>query len=142
MCVMHTMYCDCLLLQCDHVLQNISAPFICEVPPFKAILDQAIGMADFVFGNETEAAAFGKVEGWETTDVAEIALKIAESKAGAKKPTVVRTAPQIVMNVNRICLASTWLRQCLHLHRFDIHTHACRLLHRARMPQLLPRMAL
>lgn len=70
---------------------NISAPFICEVPPFKATLDQAIGMADFVFGNETEAAAFGKVEGWETTDVAEIALKIAQTKAGAKTPTVVIT---------------------------------------------------
>lgn len=71
-------------------MQNISAPFICEVPPFKATLDKAIGMADFVFGNETEAAAFGKVEGWESTDVAEIALKISQTKAGAKAPTVVR----------------------------------------------------
>lgn len=70
---------------------NISAPFICEVPPFKATLDKAIGMADFVFGNETEAAAFGKVEGWECTDVAEIALKISQTKAGAKAPTVVIT---------------------------------------------------
>lgn len=74
-------------------MQNISAPFICEVPPFKATLDKAIGMADFVFGNETEAAAFGKVEGWECTDVAEIALKISQTKAGAKAPTVVCPAP-------------------------------------------------
>jgi adenosine kinase len=71
-------------------LQNISAPFICEVPPFKATLDKALSMADFLFGNETEAAAFAKVEGWETTDVAEIALKISQTKADKKPLTVVR----------------------------------------------------
>lgn len=73
-------------------MQNISAPFICAVPPFKATLDKAIGMADFVFGNETEAAAFAESEGWETKDVSEIALKISQTKADKKNPTVVRTS--------------------------------------------------
>ena len=31
---------------------------------------------DFLFGNETEARAFAESEGWTTTDVAEIALKV------------------------------------------------------------------
>ena len=59
------------------MVQNISAPFICEVPPFKATLDKAIGMADFVFGNETEAEAFAEKQGLGTKDVKEIAKKIA-----------------------------------------------------------------
>jgi sugar/nucleoside kinase (ribokinase family) len=72
-----------------HVVQNISAPFICAVPPFKATLDKAIGMADFLFGNEIEAAAFAESEGWETTDVSEIALKISQRKKDKKNTTVV-----------------------------------------------------
>lgn len=53
-------------------------------------LDKAIGLADFLFGNETEAAAFADSEGWETKDVSEIALKISQTKADKKNPTVVR----------------------------------------------------
>lgn len=33
--------------------------------------------SDYVFGNETEAAAFAASSKWETTDVKEIARKIA-----------------------------------------------------------------
>lgn len=50
----------------------------------------AMEKADFLFGNETEAAAFAKSEGWETTDVEEIAKKISTAHAGAKGLTVVR----------------------------------------------------
>ena len=121
---------QCWWVHMDSVLQNISAPFICEVPPFKATLDQAIGMADFVFGNETEAAAFGKVEGWEATDIAEIALKIAETKAGAKKPTVVRNPSHTcrtqacVLSCHlhfsaRMCRLASFCRQC------RVCVHAC-----------------
>lgn len=84
-----------MVSQCGwDAVQNISAPFICAVPPFKMALDKAIGMADFLFGNETEAAAFAESEGWETKDVSEIALKISQTKAGKKNPTVVRTLAQ------------------------------------------------
>ena len=36
----------------------------------------AMPYMDFLFGNETEARAFAESEGWTTTDVAEIALKV------------------------------------------------------------------
>lgn len=79
--------------------QNISAPFICEVPPFKATLVKALSMADYLFGNETEAAAFAKSEGWETTDVAEIASKISTREGLKKELTVVRTPPACLIAV-------------------------------------------
>ncbi len=37
---------------------------------------EAMPYIDFLFGNETEARAFAESEGWTTTDVAEIALKV------------------------------------------------------------------
>jgi adenosine kinase len=46
------------------------------VPPFKKTLMDAMPYIDFLFGNETEAAAFAASEGWETQDVQEIALKV------------------------------------------------------------------
>jgi len=55
---------------------NLSAPFIVEVPPFKAAVDALLPHTDYLFGNESEAAAFGKVMGWEETTVAGIAKKI------------------------------------------------------------------
>lgn len=62
---------------------NLSAPFIMEVPPFKATLMKALPYVDFLFGNENEARTFAKSEGWSTEDVSEIALKV--SKHGGKK---------------------------------------------------------
>ena len=47
-----------------------------QVPPFKKTLMDAMPYMDFLFGNETEARAFAESEGWTTTDVAEIALKV------------------------------------------------------------------
>ena len=47
-----------------------------QVPPFKKTLMDAMPYMDFLFGNETEARAFAESEGWNTTDVAEIALKV------------------------------------------------------------------
>ena len=55
---------------------NLSAPFIMEVPPFKATLMKALPYVDFLFGNENEARTFAKSEGWNTEDVSEIALKV------------------------------------------------------------------
>lgn len=47
-----------------------------QVPPFKKTLMDAMPYVDFLFGNETEARAFAESEGWTTTDVAGIALKV------------------------------------------------------------------
>jgi sugar/nucleoside kinase (ribokinase family) len=46
------------------------------VPPFKQTLMNALPYVDFLFGNENEASEFAKSEKWETTDIAEIALKV------------------------------------------------------------------
>merc|ERR1711920_7920 len=71
---------------------NLSAPFLMEVPPFKATLDKLMPHVDFLFGNETEAATYAKVAGWSETDVPTIAKKLqALPKEGAKKRTVVIT---------------------------------------------------
>lgn len=68
---------------------NLSAPFIIQVPPFKAALDAALPHVDFLFANETEAATFGEVSGW-GTDVGTVALKIAAlPKACGTRPRVV-----------------------------------------------------
>lgn len=81
-------------------MQNLSAPFICEVPPFKAVLVAALKKADFLFGNETEAAVFAKTEGWETTDVAVIASKISKTYSSEKPLTVVRFTATLL---GRLC---------------------------------------
>lgn len=72
---------------------NLSAPFICQVPPFKAALTELLPLTEFLFGNENEARAFAESEGWATTDVAEIAAKAAAlpREAGARPRVVVFT---------------------------------------------------
>ncbi|KAF8064558.1 ADK1 [Scenedesmus sp. PABB004] len=88
---------------------NLSAPFIMQVPPFKAALLAALPYVDFLFGNENEAATFAESEGWETRDVAEIALRISRMpKAnGSRCRTVVITqgaAPTVVAAGGRATL--------------------------------------
>merc|ERR1719446_1218289 len=55
---------------------NLSAPFLMQVPPFKAVFVDAIPHADYLFGNETEARTWAETEGWETTDVSFIATRL------------------------------------------------------------------
>merc|ERR1712050_478138 len=71
---------------------NLSAPFLMEVPPFKATLMSLLPRVDFLFGNETEATTFAKTEGWSETDIPSIAKKLAAlPKEGSKPRTVVIT---------------------------------------------------
>jgi adenosine kinase len=66
---------------------NLSAPFVVEF--FKDPLMQAFPYADFVFGNETEAAKFGQVHGF-GDDVEQIALRMsALPKVNAARSRVV-----------------------------------------------------
>ncbi|ODV72645.1 adenosine kinase [Cyberlindnera jadinii NRRL Y-1542] len=63
---------------------NLSAPFIPEF--FKDVLDKSISFANYVIGNETEAAAYAKSHGLETEDLTEIAKYIAkEPRVNEKK---------------------------------------------------------
>lgn len=66
---------------------NLSAPFIVQF--FGAQLDQCMPYCDFVFANESEAAAYGVAKGY-GDDLNVIALKLAaEPKASGARPRVV-----------------------------------------------------
>lgn len=71
-------------------LLNLSAPFLVEF--FLDPLMAAVPYADFVFGNESEARAFGVAHGW-GDDVKTIALQLAKlpKNNGARSRTVVFT---------------------------------------------------
>lgn len=69
---------------------NISAPFIVQVPPFKQVLMDAMPYVDYLFGNETEAAALGDSEGWVGMPLDEVAKKLSRlPKANGCRPRVV-----------------------------------------------------
>merc|ERR1712224_779160 len=55
---------------------NLSAPFLMQVPPFKAVFVKSIPYVDFLFGNETEAMTWAETEGWETKDISFIATRL------------------------------------------------------------------
>lgn len=57
-------------------MMNLSAPFISQY--FKEPMMQAMPYVDIIFGNETEAATFATEQGFNTTDLHEIALKICQ----------------------------------------------------------------
>ncbi|KAF4531998.1 hypothetical protein B566_EDAN006543 [Ephemera danica] len=56
-------------------MMNLSAPFICQF--FKEPQMKAFPYVDILFGNETEALAFAEAQEFGTTNIKEIALKIA-----------------------------------------------------------------
>ena len=70
---------------------NLSAPFLCQF--FKDQMSSVLPFTDIVFGNETEAATYSEVNNLNTSDVAEIALKIAmlPKENGSKSRLVVIT---------------------------------------------------
>jgi len=68
---------------------NLSAPFIMQVPPFKAVLMKTLPNVDVLFGNETEAATFADTEGWEEKDVPSIAKRLAALPRNGDKPRTV-----------------------------------------------------
>mmetsp|Transcript_19904 Transcript_19904/g.69129 ORF Transcript_19904/g.69129 Transcript_19904/m.69129 type:complete len:340 (+) Transcript_19904:96-1115(+) len=79
---------------------NLSAPFLMQVPPFKAVFVDTMPYVDFLFGNETEAQTWAETEGWDTTDLEFIAMRLSLIPSAKKsKRTVVITqgcAPAIV----------------------------------------------
>jgi len=67
---------------------NLSAPFLCEF--FKDPMMEAFPYVDIVFGNETEAAKFGEIQGFDTKDIVEIALKAAAMpKKNSKRDRII-----------------------------------------------------
>lgn len=55
---------------------NLAAPFIVQVPPFRAVLEKLLPACDYLFGNETEAQAYAEAVGWDTKDVEFIATRL------------------------------------------------------------------
>merc|ERR1712226_1797629 len=70
---------------------NLSAPFLMQVPPFKAVFVETMPYVDFLFGNETEACTWAETEGWESTDLKFIAtrLSLIPSAKGTKRTVVI-----------------------------------------------------
>jgi adenosine kinase len=67
---------------------NLAAPFISQF--FFEPLSAAVPYCDYLFGNETEALAFAGSSKWETTNIKEIAEKIAAlPKANSKRERTV-----------------------------------------------------
>eukprot|EP00164_Ancoracysta_twista_P003653 GFYU01004892.1.p2 GENE.GFYU01004892.1~~GFYU01004892.1.p2 ORF type:complete len:359 (-),score=124.82 GFYU01004892.1:102-1121(-) len=77
--------------QCDNkktYMMNLSAPFLCEF--FKDQMMSVMPYVDVLFGNESEAEAFAKVHGFETTKMEEIVAKLAAlPKENADRPRLV-----------------------------------------------------
>merc|ERR1712124_31821 len=69
---------------------NLSAPFLMQVPPFKAVFVKTMPLVDILFGNETEARTWAETEGWDSTDVGFIAtrLSLIPSEKGKKRYVV------------------------------------------------------
>lgn len=71
---------------------NLSAPFLVQVPTFCQALKDLLPYVDFVFGNETEAATLADVMSWGTSDLEQIAIKLAQwDKVTVRPRTVVFT---------------------------------------------------
>merc|ERR1712224_373860 len=68
---------------------NLSAPFLMQVPPFKAVFVETMPYVDILFGNETEAATWAETEGWETTDIAFIATRLSLIPTAKSRPRTV-----------------------------------------------------
>jgi len=70
-------------------MMNLAAPFLIEVPFFYERMTAQIPYCDIIFCNESEAACFGKKNGW-GEDLTEVALKLAAwEKVNSSKPRTV-----------------------------------------------------
>merc|ERR1711976_657476 len=85
---------------------NLSAPFLMQVPPFKAFILESLPMVDFLFCNETEAATFAETEGWETKDLKFIATRLSlipMAKAGKRTVVITQGADPTIVCTNGQC---------------------------------------
>merc|ERR1719223_844949 len=82
---------------------NLSAPFLMQVPPFKAFILEILPMVDFLFCNETEAATFAETEGWETTDLSFIATRLSlvpMAKSGKRTVVITQGCEPTIVAIN------------------------------------------
>lgn len=82
---------------------NLSAPFLMQVPPFKAFILEILPMVDYLFCNETEAAMFAETEGWETTDISFIATRLSlipRAKGGKRIVVITQGCDPTIVALN------------------------------------------
>lgn len=94
---------------------NLAAPFLCQF--FKTQMETVLPYWDIVFGNETEATAFGKAWGFAETDVAEIAKRLAQlpKRNTARERIVVFTQgaqPTIVVRQGTVSTVRAGVARC------------------------------
>jgi len=65
---------------------NLAAPFIVQVPPFRAVVEKLLPAVDYLFGNESEAQAYAEAVGWDTSDVEFIATRLSLVPMAGDKP--------------------------------------------------------
>merc|ERR1712046_380454 len=85
---------------------NLSAPFLMQVPPFKAFILESLPMVDYLFCNETEAATFAETEGWETTDLKFVATRLSLvplAKGGKRTVVITQGCEPTVVCINGVC---------------------------------------
>lgn len=68
---------------------NLSAPFLMQVPPFFKAMKEVLPYVDICFGNETEAGVLSEAMGWDTADLKEIAIKLAQLDKETVRPRTV-----------------------------------------------------
>lgn len=74
------------------VATNLSAPFLAQVPIFFQAMKDLLPYVDIVFGNETEAATLADAMSWGTSDLEQIAIKLAQwEKVTVRPRTIVFT---------------------------------------------------
>jgi len=104
---------DAMMLAAEHCKAknkiyclNLAAPFIMQVPPFKAALSKLIPLTDILFGNETEAKTFAETEGWsESLSIADIACKLSmlpqeDGKAQPRRVVITQGTDPTIVAVN------------------------------------------
>eukprot|EP00921_Rhytidocystis_pertsovi_P004733 GHVQ01008214.1.p1 GENE.GHVQ01008214.1~~GHVQ01008214.1.p1 ORF type:complete len:368 (-),score=44.46 GHVQ01008214.1:184-1287(-) len=94
---------------------NLAAPFIPEF--FKDPLSRVLPYADFVFGNESEFLQFGNINGYNTTNLEEIAGKMVQlPKANSRKSRVV----VVTQGSDPTIVASNWMGSGVKIQKFSV----------------------
>lgn len=84
------------LVQGSRFCMNLTASTWLLQPAYKSLLVDLLPMVDVLFGNEKEAITWASTEGWDTTDVAFIALRLSlvPCQKGRKRTVVITQGPE------------------------------------------------
>jgi len=84
---------------------NLSAPFLMQVPPLRAVLTERMPYVDFLFGNETEALTWAETAGWDSTDIEFIATRLSlmpRAKSGPRTVVITQGCDDTIVCVKGV----------------------------------------